>query len=182
MRVHLIALTFLFYVSLLYSQSPLEYKAIIDGNHSGSEGLSIFNSHDEGRSILFAGHPDLLQKYIYIAYNNANWNPQHSAFQPSSGILFTGGINGLNQICPNGDINFITGGVEIDFKRLVVKKNGNIGIGTDLPFSKLQVKHGDVFIEDINRGIIMKSPNGNCWRITVENTGSLESKSIVCPN
>jgi len=59
-------------------------------------------------------------------------------------------------------------------------KNGNIGVDADNPVAKLQVKNGDIFIEDIDRGIIMKSPDGNCWRGTLDNTGSLHFVQVNC--
>jgi hypothetical protein len=59
-------------------------------------------------------------------------------------------------------------------------KNGNIGVDTDNPVAKLQVKNGDIFIEDIDRGIVMKSPDGNCWRGTLDNTGNLHFVSVNC--
>ena len=40
-----------------------------------------------------------------------------------------------------------------------------VGIGTDVPVSKLQVKGGDINIEDIGSGVVMKSPEatvGEC--------------------
>ncbi len=58
--------------------------------------------------------------------------------------------------------------------RMVILPNGNIGIGSGDPVSKFQVKDGDIFIEDIDRGIIMKSPDGNCWRGVLNNMGQLE--------
>ena len=57
---------------------------------------------------------------------------------------------------------------------------GNVGIGTNLPQAKIQVKDGDIFIEDIDRGIIMKSPDGNCWRGTVNNQGQMQFEQIDC--
>jgi hypothetical protein len=57
---------------------------------------------------------------------------------------------------------------------------GNTGFGTDEPQAKVQVKDGDIFIEDINRGIIMKSPDGNCWRGTVSNQGQMQFIQIDC--
>jgi len=62
-----------------------------------------------------------------------------------------------------------------------INEFGNIGIGTSQPNSKLQIKNGDIYIEDINSGVIMKSPNGNCWRLTVDDSGNPVFNSISCP-
>lgn len=51
---------------------------------------------------------------------------------------------------------------------------GKVGIGTTDPKARLQIADGDIFIQDINKGIIMKSPDGNCWRGTLSNSGQLE--------
>ena len=51
---------------------------------------------------------------------------------------------------------------------------GKVGIGTTNPVARLQVADGDIFIQDIDKGIIMKSPDGSCWRGTMNNTGQLE--------
>ncbi|MBK9356182.1 MAG: T9SS type A sorting domain-containing protein [Bacteroidales bacterium] len=50
---------------------------------------------------------------------------------------------------------------------------GKIGIGTANPVCRLQVADGDIFIQDINKGIIMKSPDGSCWRGTMNDSGQL---------
>lgn len=65
--------------------------------------------------------------------------------------------------------------------KLFIGGDGNVGVGTVLPKSKLQVSNGDVYIEDINSGIIMKSPNGQCWRATISNDGQFISTEIICP-
>lgn len=63
---------------------------------------------------------------------------------------------------------------------------GNLSVGSanfnsPIPKSKLHVFEGDVNIDRIGSGIIMKSPNGNCWRITIDNAGNLVRTAIACP-
>jgi hypothetical protein len=53
--------------------------------------------------------------------------------------------------------------------------------GSYVPRSTLHIFSGDVNIEQINSGIIMKSPNGQCWRVTIDNSGNLVRTSIACP-
>lgn len=63
----------------------------------------------------------------------------------------------------------------------LIEPNGNIGLGTNTPTAKLQIENGDVYLSDVNSGIIMKSPDLNCWRVQVENDGSFKSTAIACP-
>ena len=75
-----------------------------------------------------------------------------------------------------GDIVFVNGstGGSQNIKTINMKINGigNVGIGTDDPHEKLQIKSGDIYLEDINSGVILTSPNGSCWRMTVDNSGN----------
>ena len=67
-------------------------------------------------------------------------------------------------------------------KMLNFHTNGNIGINEPFPKSKLHIKEGDIYLEDINSGIIVRSSNGTCWRLEVLNTGVLEPVAVPCPN
>jgi len=59
---------------------------------------------------------------------------------------------------------------------------GYLGIGTDDPAAKVHIKSGDIYIEDIDRGIIMKSPDGICWRGTLNDQGQLIFQALSeCP-
>jgi hypothetical protein len=49
-----------------------------------------------------------------------------------------------------------------------------------MPQSRLHVFNGDVNIDEIGSGIIMKSPNGKCWRVTIGNDGGLITTAIAC--
>lgn len=65
-------------------------------------------------------------------------------------------------------------------ERLRVSENGNLGVGSSNPQAKVHVQNGDVYIEDINSGIILNSGNG-CYRVTVDTNGSLVTTAITCP-
>jgi hypothetical protein len=65
--------------------------------------------------------------------------------------------------------------------KFVVGFDGKVGIGTDSPGAKLQVQEGDVYVETIGKGVIISSPDGQCWRITVDNSGNLATSSVTCP-
>ncbi len=68
-----------------------------------------------------------------------------------------------------------------DQSLFTVKADGKTGIGTTNPKSKLQVTNGDIYIENASSGVIMTSPDGNCWRMTVDNTGNPQFSSVTCP-
>ncbi len=94
----------------------------------------------------------------------------------SSGSTF-GANDGFLFCFNNYDFKIGVGGVE----RMRFKSDGKIGIGTPAPKSQLQVTGGDIYLESANAGVIMKSPNGNCWKLTVDNSGNPVFTTITCP-
>ena len=86
---------------------------------------------------------------------------------------------------PDAFISFMTGANEITdpngaIERMRIDYLGNVGIGTTAPKATLHVK-GSVFVEDAEQGMIMKSASGQCWRVTVGDTGTLTSAAVPCP-
>jgi hypothetical protein len=74
----------------------------------------------------------------------------------------------------NGSVRFYTTDVEDAlFERMRIAPDGKVGIGTDSPEAKVHVKGGDIFIEDFTRGVILTSPSGKHFRITVSDAGIL---------
>lgn len=71
---------------------------------------------------------------------------------------------------------------------MVMSLNGNVGIGDfDLPYNtlnpvaKLQIQDGDIYLQDVKSGVIMTAPNGTCYRLSVDNNGTIKSNKIACP-
>ena len=82
----------------------------------------------------------------------------------------------------NATIQFIVDGWATDTsERMRIDAHGRVGIATTAPATRLQVAKGDVYISDIEYGIIMKSPDGQCWKGTMNNEGSLRFFPIDCP-
>jgi hypothetical protein len=151
--------------------------------------LSIKNKSTSGKSLaylkVFAGGDEYGTSLGHISNTyTANGSPEEVR---DYGRLTSSG-NGLiiDATKPDrkpGIIKFCNGMTDenIFIERMRIDKNGNIGIGTKEPMTKLEIADGDMYINGLNKGIIMKSPDEQCWRITVENDGSLISSPVDCP-
>jgi len=71
----------------------------------------------------------------------------------------------------------------------IADKSGNMGLGNfepvtgpvENPAARLHLRSGDIFLEERSSGIIMKSEDGQCWRMKVSNLGMPEFASVSCP-
>ena len=78
----------------------------------------------------------------------------------------------------NGDINLKTGSGATATTRVKINSSGNVGIGTTSPVSKLEVDGGDIEVDDSASGLILRSPDGTRYRITVANGGTLTVAAV----
>jgi hypothetical protein len=136
-------------------------------------GLTIqsVNTNNLGNATLHLRTNDTWHNGIGI-FNNTN--QQYS-------LLLTGSSN---TDAPPGTFG-IFNHIGIGWSMSVNPTTNNVGIGSlgftsNIPKSKLHVFNGDVNIEQIGSGIIMKSPNGQCWRVTIDNAGNLVRTAITC--
>lgn len=82
----------------------------------------------------------------------------------------------LEAVAPNKEINVRLG----QNHKISATEAGNLDFET--ADNKHFVFHqGDIFLEDIQSGIIMKSPNGQCWRGTLTDQGMLSFVPTNCP-
>ena len=113
-----------------------------------------------------------------------------SSGQGTFGKVGIGTTEPIATLDVNGDLNF-TGNLLQDGQPFVNSKweetedniyydIGNVGIGTNAPETKLHISEGDIYLEDINSGIIMKSPDEQCWKGKVDNSGQLNFENIDC--
>ncbi|MBE0638177.1 MAG: T9SS type A sorting domain-containing protein, partial [Bacteroidales bacterium] len=64
---------------------------------------------------------------------------------------------------------------------IIAKENDHLSFNTSQDKTFL-FHNGDIFIEDITKGIIMKSPNGQCWRGVLSDNGQLVFSVVTCPD
>lgn len=62
-----------------------------------------------------------------------------------------------------------------------IDPNGNVGIGGTASNAKFTVRNGEIYIHEPGEGIIMKSPNGGCYKLSVSNEGMLQALPVTCP-
>ena len=110
---------------------------------------------------------DYDQASTYMLFTSNGPDFDHFAIGRNNSASASGANEAFLWQYENFDIKFGTGATE---KLRIKDSNGNI-----------EVKAGDVYIENIGSGVIMKSPDGNCWRMTVDNAGSPVFTSITCP-
>lgn len=68
-----------------------------------------------------------------------------------------------------------------EYPNFTINNQGNVGINQENPKSKLQITDGDVYIDKPEHGIILKSEDEQCWRITIQKDGKFHREKILCP-
>jgi hypothetical protein len=112
---------------------------------------------------------------VYAGYNSGVFqtNGERNTFLGS----FATGADGVNESTAIG----YEAKVEQSDAVVLGRTTASVGIGNKAPKAKLHVTGGKIYVEASGQGIILKSPDGTCYEITVSNDGPLVSTMITCP-
>lgn len=165
----------------LSSQFGFGQIRVLSNDKTSNSGFSSFNSNPASRESVVLGEKKN-QNYLAITYNNSAYGDRSNFGRRNTANFFTGATGGMNFFSTKSVIGFYIGDAYRNGKpALLLGRNGYVGVGTDKPKAKLQVTGGDVCLQDANSGIIMTSPDGTCFRVTVNNDGTFSSTKVNCP-
>jgi hypothetical protein len=123
----------------------------------GGGGVIIKNTHPESSAVVSLQGGGIDDKYWLLAGQpDKGLNPRGLTFELYDPTTFE------------------------KLKAVNITNTGNLGIGIT-PRAKLHVADGDIYIDDASKGVIMTSPNGQCWRMTVNDSGQPVFTAVTCP-
>jgi len=65
---------------------------------------------------------------------------------------------------------------EVIFSELTITNEDIIA-----PIVRVHSNDGDIYVDNPDYGIIMKAPNGTCYRMMIQNDGTWNSEVVICP-
>lgn len=126
----------------------------------------VYSCNEDGVNSTIDNCPDMLNPLQLDGDNDGIGDACDNCPLTSNANQLDMDGNGIGDVC-----ELISGGAA-----------GKVGVGTTDPKSKLHVEDGDVYIENIHRGIIVRSKGGKCFRLQPNESGQLTSTEINCPN
>ena len=185
--------------------NPLPELYVINNTFVNKRAAScIFLSIQNGTSIanvsnnIFAGTGTIVQGTTtsYVSnYVNTSINQLNFEDEPNFDYQLTSNspAKNIGTAISNAGTYSLTPIVSYDhptsFESRVIS-DGTIDIGAyefgnnvipTTPIKKdMTIELGDILIEDTNHGVILTAPNGNCYRLKVDNAGNLTTEFVDC--
>jgi type II secretory pathway pseudopilin PulG len=73
-----------------------------------------------------------------------------------------------------------SGNIWNSVNNVIYFSDSNVGVGTNAPQAALDVSGGNIFVDTVGRGIKLRDPSGNCWLVTPNSSGTLQTASVGC--
>ena len=148
----------------LYGNFAIEGQGFeLDGNVTIPYGRII---HNPALSSVNTG----IATNVYADFSGRDITADPSWFAGRRNDSFT--IRRLAGSATINDVNFV--------HLLDITSSGNVAIGTTVPTEKLEVKGGNIYLNNTNSKIIMKSPDGLCKSCSVNNGSSFSCVTAIC--
>ncbi len=127
---------------------------------------------------------DVVQINLSLSYNSGGPQGQltkvlQSAFARITAATFD------SSLTPNTDNGLDLGTASTRWRNgyfsSYVDIYGNLGVGTQHSASAALKTTGDIGVANSAAGLILTSPGGTCYRLTVTNSGALATSTAACP-
>lgn len=153
------------------------------------QGFEIYVYPNEIKKINYNGTSYSVLE-LYNLSNSQQWDSVYTTFTNNSANYILQGGNTLNSNLSVGTTNTRNLILETNNQaRVTILSSGSVGIGTSAANQRLTVAgnisatgiiytNNDIEITDSTKGIIHRSPNGNRWRTTITDSGTLSSVQI----
>ncbi len=180
----LLSVPYALYAETSGSSGSGQWNTDANGINYNAGNVGIGTGSNYANKLFVMGETNGVGSNVATFTSNDTWHSAVALKNNNTQYTFIVGGPFDNELLAN---NFgIYNGPSAKWALTINGATSNIGVGNLTPYpqpakSTIHVFSGDVNIEQVGSGIIMKSPNGGCWRVTVSDTGNFVSTSITCP-
>lgn len=172
-----------------YVKIPEKYWTYESNTITYSEGVHVGSTSSNAQTALYvegstdvSGSTTMILKRSNTRHNMISFQNLDNTEMSSIGLLAYSPRLSLTTFKEGTWYNSVQIELGAPSDALYIRENGNIGFGTSTPRSKLELSNGDIYFPNFAYGVILSSPDGKCFRVTVDNSGNLQTTEITAPS